>query len=497
MPLITEHRRLTRDDYKELKILVAELERRGIPIPDELKIATGYKNWPKDFNGYFVRKDGRKYNPTQQQDAFINDTSRFAGFVGGRGSGKSSSSAQKALRKIEKGESGAVLNPDFENFKISTWPELREWIPWEMVVQKHRYRRHPSWTPTQPFNLAFANGVTVICKGLKNPDAARGPNINWLWYDEAQRDPDGLSWKIANASVRIGIDPQSWASYTPNGKLHWTYEFFEERNIPEEILKVYKEMVGDDRELVSVYHGTIDDNKDNLSPDFYTSMHALYGHGWLKAQELDGMYVDQGGVLGDLAWFNGKVVFKAPDNPSAIVRYWDLAGSEKKISGKKKNDPDETVGTLMSYYKMTDNFYIQHQAHGHWEWSTIKEMILQTAQMDGPYVPIYVEQEPAAGGKNQVAELQLFIRENLPGHTLRGHRPEGDKIMRANIWFAEAKEGKIYLVQGEWLQGFMDQFASFPEARHDDRVDSVSGARVCVSPIRKWRKIKFLAVKNA
>jgi phage terminase large subunit len=262
------NRRLTTEERQKVSSMIAELQSRNILIPNELKLDKSV-TWPKDSDGYFVKIDGRRYTTSNQAAVdFVKSNARFVALISGRGGGKSASGSQKAIEKIRQGQSGAVLNPDFENFKISTWPEFREWIPWDMVVKKHKYRRHPSWTPTQPFTIAFTNNVTVICKGLKNPDAARGPNINWLWYDEAQRDPDGLSWKIANASVRVGNDPQSWASYTPNGKLHWTYEFFEEREIPEEIIKLFREIMGEDRDLISVYHGSIDDNKDNLSPDF-------------------------------------------------------------------------------------------------------------------------------------------------------------------------------------------------------------------------------------
>ena len=203
-------------------------------------------------------------------------------------------------------------------------------------------------------------------------------------------------------------------------------------------------------------------------------------------------------MFGDVAWFNGKIIARPFDNPDGIVRYWDLAASEKKISGRKRNDPDETVGTRMSYYRDRDVFCIEHQVTGHWEWADLKKIILETAKLDGALIPIYVEQEPGAGGKNQVAEIKMFLKdeftkEELPIPSVREHRPEGDKVMRANVWYAEAKEGKIFLINGTWVSGFLDQFGSFPEARHDDRIDSVSGARLCVAPIRKWRKIDYLA----
>jgi phage terminase large subunit-like protein len=87
---------------------------------------------------------------------------------------------------------------------------------------------------------------------------------------------------------------------------------------------------------------------------------------------------------------------------------------------------------------------------GQWAWQKIKEMIVLTALMDGPYVPIHIEQEPGAGGKNQVAEIASFPE--LKEYSVRPHRPEGDKIMRANTWFAEASRGCFTIVNGPWNQ---------------------------------------------
>src|SRR3990167_4693751 len=187
---------LSKEHRQRLAALVTELRNRGIEIPKD--IMGGVKiEWPIDQNGYFIKSDGKHYNPKLNQDAFVRSTALFSAFFGGRGSGKTCAGAQKALKKIMQGQDGAILNPDFENFKISTWPEFKECIPWELVVPTQKHRRNPEWQPEKPFIMAFLNGVRVICKGLHDPDGARGPNINWLWYDEAGRDPTGAAWRIA------------------------------------------------------------------------------------------------------------------------------------------------------------------------------------------------------------------------------------------------------------------------------------------------------------
>lgn len=481
------------DTKKRLAIALAEAKNRGLNIDLESFDEVKSKIWPVDSSGYFVKNDGTLFNANEHQKNFVFSQASFSGLISGRGGGKTSSGAQKSLRKIRQGQSGVVINPDFENFKISTWPEFREWIPWDMVVPSHRYRGNAEWSPHQPFTLAFMNGAVAYCKGLKDPDSARGPNVNWLWYDEAGRDLEGLGWKLAVAGVRVGKSPQAWITTTPRGRDHWIYNFFVKQDIPEEALEAFEEAmksVGMDTPLVEIFETTIEENKENLDPLFYARMLSSYT-GYLKLQELDGKFVDAGGVLGDRSWFIGKIKGITPissENLKGRIRFWDLAASEKKlVRGKKRADPDHTVGTRLS--AGGGIFCIEDQIAGQIAWHEILQLIIDTAYLDGNNVTIVVEQEPASGGKNQVA--QIMGLPELAGYKVLGRKPEGDKVMRAQSWFAKAAEGLVYLVRGEWNEPFLDQLSSFPLGLHDDRIDSVSGAFQYIAPARAYKNIGF------
>lgn len=502
MPLSRSVEASKDEKLRRLAVLLAEAESRGI----ELDLPGLQKNivFPTDSEGYFTKLSGKRYIPTDEQRGFIQSDAVFSAFIGGRGSGKSGAGSQKALKKISQGLSGAVFNPKFEDFKTSTWLEFREWIPWDMVVPSQRYRGEIHWEPSQPFTLTFMNGAKVLCKGLKDPDSARGPNINWLWYDEAGSDPDGLSWQIALASVRVGENIQAWISTTPKGKHHWIYKFFVDQDIPEEALKEFeKTAVG--RELIEMFHGSIYANKDNLNPIFYANMLTAYPSGWLRQQEVDGKFVEEGGNLGDRTWFRGKILPVPPETVSGRVRYWDLAATEKKTVGSEKNDPDETVGTKMSWIesgkinpqgvKEIGTFYIENQRSGFLKYEQILDLIVEVAELDGPYIPIYLEEEPGSGGKNQVAAISKHIKEKLGSHyRIYGHNPRtiGDKVMRANVWFAEAANGQFYMVQGNWNEPALEQLDEFPSGKKDDKIDSISGARHTIAPIISFKDIEFL-----
>jgi len=207
---------------------------------------------------------------------------------GGRGSGKTATGAQEALKKISQGLPGAVFNPDFENFRLSTWPEFREWIPWDYVILEDKRMQDPNWSPWRPFTVGFTTGAVVWCKGLKDPGAARGPNINWLWYDEGGRDKTGEGWNVAIGSVRIGPDPQAWVTTTPKGKKHWLYRKFILQELPAGV--EIDIPMGD---LYAWERVTIHDNKANLDPAFYMSLVATY-QGRFAEQELEGLFIEAG-----------------------------------------------------------------------------------------------------------------------------------------------------------------------------------------------------------
>jgi predicted phage terminase large subunit-like protein len=487
--------RLTPENRKLLAMAIAEARARGISLPDEVSGKKAIR-WPIDENGYFTKNNGTFFEDKEKTRRFIYSEAPFAAIFGGRGSGKSGSGSQKALRKIMQGQSGAVINPDFENFKYSTWPEFREWIPWNLVVPSQRYRQQASWEASRPFSLVFMNGAKAYCKGLRDPDSARGPNLNWLWYDEGGRDDTGLGWQIAVGGVRIGKNPQAWTTTTPKGTDHWCYKFFVEQDIPEEARNLFaKTLEGRDCPLIEYEFVSIQENIKNLDAGFYANMMAMYGEGYLKARELEGRFADEGGVLGNRAWFDGKVLQNYPDDTTVLnrIRYWDLAASEKKITGKRATDPDSTVGTRVAVTKDYP-FIIEEQVAAQIIWHDIKKLIVETAQHDGPLTVIAIEQEPGSGGKNQVAEIASIPE--LAGYQVVGHNPRdyGDKVMRAQIWFSKAQIGIIYMVAGDWNTAFLNQLASFPNGRHDDRIDSVSGAFCKLGAKKQWREIPFMKI---
>ena len=491
---------LTLEDKKKLYIALNELSARGLKLPEESAQLFQKKElvWPIAENGYFLRRDGHLFRPYDQQRLFIDATQRYVLFRGGRGSGKSGAGAQKALRKIRQGFSGAVINPVFSDFVDSTWQEFKQWIPWDLVVPSQRHRVNNEWEPNKPFRMAFINGAFVICKGLKNPESARGPNINWAWYDEGRNDPTGLAWKNLISSVRIGDNPQAWCTTTPVGISHWLYSFFEEGNVGDDVKKILDELGLSVDDLTSSFHGSIEDNKDNLDPMFYASILSSYPSGYLRDREVYGDYSEAGGKIGDARWFDGKMLDDPLPEQIKILRYWDLAATEKK---QAKDDPDEMVGSLVSKHKGDEvgkpKFCIQNQVCGFWGDDRALEVIANVARSDGPLIPVIVEQEPGAAGKITVAAVKQYFKQfpELQAHTVQGLdvKKVGDRVLAANLlWFSVASEGRMYMIKAPWNKETLKQIDGFTQVIHDDRVTSVTNAMFILNPYKSWRKIDFV-----
>lgn len=67
----------------------------------------------------------------------------------------------------------------------------------------------------------------------------------------------------------------------------------------------------------------------------------------------------------------------------------------------------------------------------------------QVAALDGPLVPILLQQDPGEAGKRAVAAH----KKRVAGHAVRSRPPTGDKIQRARIIASAAEAGNVMLAR--------------------------------------------------
>lgn len=173
------------------------------------------------------------------------------------------------------------------------------------------------------------------------------------------------------------------------------------------------------------------------------------------------------GGMFERSWF--KIVRAAPA-PKKVVRYTDLAATEKS---KSNPDPDWTASVRMSR-SAEGVFYVEHaerfRLSSHKGEERLKALASQDKQIHRRCTQV-IPQDPGAAGK---AYANYLVR-MLAGYNARSERETGSKELRAEPFSAQAEAGNVYLVEGPWNEAFLDELCNFPTG-HDDQVDAATGA---------------------
>ncbi len=286
-------------------------------------------------------------NPGEIQPFHFSEA-RWRALFGGRGSGKTVGGAIEVIRKVHErpGWPGAVIAPDFKHFYKSTWPEWSRWIPWSEVVQHHQTQ---NW-------ILFRNGTKVYYGGIDEPEAWRGPNVNWFWFDEAGRKADQMAFNIMIGTCRIGPEPCGWVTTTPAGKYHWLYDLFVKKVVPPGLEAEFARLEAEGIKLYDKFHITIEDNKAHLDPLFYLSLKAAYTGRWAR-QEIYGEFVAFEGQVYD-NWADGpdgNVTSEAEYQPGWNVEAWyddGYAEGHPRVILLVQEAPGGDLNIFAEYYKI-------------------------------------------------------------------------------------------------------------------------------------------------
>ena len=178
---------------------------------------------------------------------------------------------------------------------------------------------------------------------------------------------------------------------------------------------------------------------------------------------------------------NGEIEYR-PVGLKNAVRFWDLAASEKKMG----TDPDFTSGTLLGMDK-SNLAWVFHNTSIQAEPDQVLQHIKATAALDGKGVKIYIEQEGGASGKSLIRSWQR----ELAGYLVEGIPSTGSKQTRAYPFAAHVNAGWVRLVKGSWNKKWLARHRVFPHGKHDDEVDSTSGAFNESTGGHRWASPKF------
>jgi len=211
----------------------------------------------------------------------------------------------------------------------------------------------------------------------------------------------------------------------------------------------------------------LEDNKILMAKDPGYRANLLAQSAVERARLLDGNWKVRpaAGAYFRRAWC--KVVDAAPADLD-IVRYWDLAATEKT----DLNDPDWTVGLKLGRSRSTGRYCVLHVERMRSGPGRVRVAIEHTASADGRQVKIRLPQDPGQAGKDQAQEYITM----LAGYDVRARRETGDKVTRFGPFSAQCEAGNVDILRGPWNDEFFDALEAFPEAVHDDDADACSGA---------------------
>jgi predicted phage terminase large subunit-like protein len=161
-----------------------------------------------------------------------------------------------------------------------------------------------------------------------------------------------------------------------------------------------------------------------------------------------------------------------------IVRYWDLAATEKT----ELNDPDWTVGIKLGRDR-NGGYWLLDVVRARPNPGDVEKLLLNTATQDGKRVTIGFGQDPGQAGKSQAQHL---VRA-LSGFTVRPATESGDKLTRFGPFSSQCRAGNVKILRGPWNEDLFRVLEGFPELAHDDEVDACSGALEMLNPqMNSW-----------
>lgn len=161
----------------------------------------------------------------------------------------------------------------------------------------------------------------------------------------------------------------------------------------------------------------------------------------------------------------------AAGRPARIrrARCWDIAATEPSAAAV---DPDYTVGTLLSMCEGSGLWLIEDVVRVRVASHDVESAIAATCRLDGRGVPVWITQEPGAAGKSLVNHYARNVLRGIAA--VHGWRETGDKETRARIPAAAIGRGLVAMREGAFVGSVLDELDAFPNAAHDDIVDTLS-----------------------
>lgn len=409
-----------------------------------------------------------KVYPKQQQ--FLQSDKLLRAFVGGIGSGKSHIGALDVLKRSKPGRLYLVTAPTYPMLSDATFRSLTGLARQLEVMSPGDAKSSP------PPSVKLRNGAEVLFRSTDNPETLRGPNLSGVWMDEASLSKRE-AFDILIGRLREGGE-QGWltATFTPKGKVHWTYKTF-----------------GTGQPDVELVHARSSENPF-LPADFVDNVRKRYTT-QQAGQELGGLFVEGAGNhyfphlwpryldVGDAYRMRDgdrwRHVRKA-ECSRLLALDWAM--------GKPKSDARSKAQTAMGELRGDHTCFVAADLDSETGALYLLNCLNERIPM-GSNAPRLAEfcrrwlPEVVAGDDDNLSETMLLETRRYRDIPMTKPMSLGgkNKLVRSQAAIVRAERGMVYLPQEdrepgkEWVDVLSDQLAAFTGAdgEQDDIADAV------------------------
>lgn len=177
----------------------------------------------------------------------------------------------------------------------------------------------------------------------------------------------------------------------------------------------------------------------------------------------------QGGNLIKTQWFNFYPKDETPERFHTLILTADTA-----FKAKQQNDPSVLMAAALTHQ---GDIYILDVQRDRLDYPALKrKFLIENSKWRGKGLRgIYVEDK--ASGQSILQDLRREPGLAIVPYKFAGHRDASDKVARINSVMSLIEGGRVFLPEdAPWLDEFLDEAQSFPNAKHDDQVDALAMA---------------------
>jgi predicted phage terminase large subunit-like protein len=168
---------------------------------------------------------------------------------------------------------------------------------------------------------------------------------------------------------------------------------------------------------------------------------------------------EEGGII-KKEWFGIKKAHEVMRNIQFEPIEFFVDGA---YTAKTENDPS----ALLACFRRGADLFILNVAQVWMEFPDLCKHIVKYAMINGYNHTSRIKIEPKASG----ISLVQSIRSSTGLNVMEAQNPDNDKVTRLNSVAPIIEARRIWLIEGDWNDDFISEVTTFPNAKHDDRVD--------------------------